>query len=185
MTTSAFPSTSQPFAARLAETIAWCAPRAQHSAARHGLRSARLGPAELSTDGARNVEEVARKRAQCLEGRPEPVERYEDLRGGRLLVYFPDANLADGAAEVESDGFFDADNVPPWDTWVAFGTDPRSRDISYRSYVIAWVPAELVERANRGIEANPEVCICWLEDAQIGARDELRHLLRQPGGRAT
>jgi hypothetical protein len=40
------------------------------------------------------------------------------LLGGRLMVYFPDAALADGAAEVQSRGFFDVHNTPPWDTWI-------------------------------------------------------------------
>jgi hypothetical protein len=41
-----------------------------------------------------------------------------DLCGGRLVAYFPDDNLFDGAAEAESQGFFDVDNIPPYDTWV-------------------------------------------------------------------
>jgi hypothetical protein len=40
------------------------------------------------------------------------------LSGGRLLIYFPNHDLACGAAEQETAGFFDVNNVPPWDTWV-------------------------------------------------------------------
>jgi hypothetical protein len=99
------------------------------------------------------------------------------LIGGRLLVYFPDADLADGAAEVQSRGFFDVHNVPPWDTWIALADDGAAADVSYRQYVVTWVPSNLVTLAAAGIEVNPEECIAWLEDAAVHARDELRHLL--------
>ena len=101
------------------------------------------------------------------------------IRGGRLLVYFPDADLSDGAAEVDSRGFFDVHNVPPWDTWIALGEDERQPDISYQQYLIAWVPPELLAIAQAGIDVNPEECIVWLEDANVGARHELRRLMRR------
>ena len=78
-----------------------------------------------------------------------------DLRGGRLLVYFPDAELADGAAEAESRGFFDAFNAPPWDCWVALLRDDRGEDSSYSVYVLSWVPRVLLDLASAGIRVNP------------------------------
>ena len=95
-----------------------------------------------------------------------------DPSRGRLMVYFPDADLCDGAAELESDGFFDAYNTPPWDTWVAFFQDVGGEPSYYR-YVIAWVPPQLVELAGRGIEVNPEQCIAWLEDTKCAMRNVL------------
>jgi hypothetical protein len=38
------------------------------------------------------------------------------LAGGRILIYAPDENLCDGAAKYSSKGFFDGDNIPPWDS---------------------------------------------------------------------
>lgn len=99
------------------------------------------------------------------------------LTGGRLLVYFPDANLADGAAEVESRGFFDVDNAPPWDTWIALADEGPDADISWRQYVVAWVPPSLLPCAADGIAVNPEECIAWLDERAVRARDELRPLL--------
>ena len=72
---------------------------------------------------------------------------------GRLLTYWPEENLACGGAEYASVGFFDADNAPPWDTWVAFSGKG----------LLSWVPGELVGLASKGIEANPEACIAWYE----------------------
>lgn len=166
------------FSERLAETIAWCAPRAQLADAKQSLRSVELQPWVLAPDRATTVSDIAERRARCIRTKPSPVTRYVDLLGGRLLVYFPDANLADGAAEVQSHGFFDVDNTPPWDTWVALGVDAESQAVSYKAYVIAWVPPMLVDLANSGIEVNPEACICWLEDADIGAQTELRPFWR-------
>jgi hypothetical protein len=91
------------------------------------------------------------------------------LGGGRLVVYFPDDDLADGAAEVQSRGFFDTYNAPPWDTWVAMVEDgPADRP---RPYLVSWVPPELVALAQSGIDVNPERCIRWLADADVVMRD--------------
>lgn len=93
---------------------------------------------------------------------------------GRLMVYFPHLNLVDGAAEAESEGFFDTDNAPPWDTWVACFEDRQLGDSSDEKgpgpYVVAWVPEPLVAAANAGIEVNPEACIVWLDESEVGAR---------------
>jgi hypothetical protein len=72
---------------------------------------------------------------------------------GRLMSYWPEENLACGGAEYASVGFFDVDNTPPWDTWVAFSG----------GVLLSWVPGELVDLASKGIEANPEACIAWYE----------------------
>jgi catechol 2,3-dioxygenase-like lactoylglutathione lyase family enzyme len=80
---------------------------------RHGLGprhfSSRLGATVLEVDRAAAVASVAQYRAtRCaaLSGEASAVERARAgaLHGGRLLVYFPDADLADGAAEAESGG---------------------------------------------------------------------------------
>ena len=97
-----------------------------------------------------------------------------DLRGGRLLVYFPDAELADGAAEVESSGFFDVFNTPPWDTWVALRRDERGEDRGYSVYLVSWVPSVFLDLASAGIGVNPEECILWLHDADVPLSAELR-----------
>jgi hypothetical protein len=166
---SVFTFDNVPFEQRLAETIAWCSSRASP-------RSQEVVP-ELDADRAVLVRAVATWRADRIGAVAAAVER-ESLCGGRLLVYFPDANLADGAAEVESRGFFDVHNAPPWDTWIALAEDPREVAVSYRQYLVAWVPPELVARAHGGIMVNPEECIAWLDDADVGARRELERLSR-------
>ena len=59
----------------------------------------------------------------------------------------------DGAAKYSSNGFFDVNNVPPWDIWVAFSEQT----------LVSWVPPMLLELAQKGIDANPEGCIRWAD----------------------
>lgn len=109
---------------------------------------------ELRTDSDwfQAVSEVVSKRRERKK-RDSPVEddfAFVDL--DRLLIYFPHENPADGAAEVSSNGFYDANNVPPWEIWVSFSDGA----------LISWVPLGLIEVAQMGIDANPENCIRWL-----------------------
>jgi hypothetical protein len=97
-----------------------------------------------------------------------------------LLVYFPDLELLDGAAEKESEGFFDVFNCPPWDTWVAFvsATRPLSRDQA--DYLVAWAPPALVLNAARGMAVNPEHSVMWFEQSGV-ALARLLARIRAPG----
>ena len=120
------------------------------------LRSSSLRPEPLypgsTADRIRILETLSKKRAEQLR-RDNLYPRSSESGGnsGRLLLYAPDENLCDGAAQYSSKGFFDIDNVPPWDTWICF----------FEPYLVSWVPPRLVELANIGIEVNPEECICW------------------------
>lgn len=124
------------------------------------LRSAALKPdaalagARTDEDRANVVRSVIAKRSELLKAGVEAVARDSngDLYGGRLLLYVPEENLADGAAESMSNRFFDVENCPPWDTWVTYSD----------STLLSWVPPELVPLAQRGIDVNPEQCIRWM-----------------------
>jgi len=98
------------------------------------------------------VEDVANRRAGLLKttGRYPSVSQ-ADITQGRILLYSPDGNLCDGAAIYPSKGFFDVDNMPPWDTWVCYAN----------GHLVSWVPRILEELASAGIEVNPEQCIEW------------------------
>jgi hypothetical protein len=85
--------------------------------------------------------------------------------------------LSDGAAEAETAGFFDVNNCPPWDTWVAltqFSDGARGR----AAHLFAWVPPAFEAVAQRGIDVNPEVCIEWLDNWQAPGRSALIDALR-------
>jgi hypothetical protein len=122
------------------------------------LRTPTLRPAfaldEFGSDmsWAEAVAEVVAKRSQLV-SLTSPPEHGAAEAGGRLLLYVPSENLADGAAQYSSNGFFDVNNVPPWDIWVAF---------SERT-LVSWVPTALVELTQKGIDVNPEGCIRWAD----------------------
>jgi len=169
----------EPLVTRLGQAIAWCRPRVDPANPSGCLRSDRLRPWILQTDRAAMVRWLCVDRARLdpnVRG-TLPVGTRNDLDGD-LLLYLPDQQLADGAAEQASNGFFDMDNTPPWDSWVALVRDSRA-DVSSRDQLICYVPAELRDFVQRGIDVNPEGCILWLRRAPttFGVVDHLRHLL--------
>jgi hypothetical protein len=122
----------------------------------HQLRSAPLRPAfaldNVDAPWADAVAEVVARRSRLLHG-TSSQKSIGDQVGGRLLLYVPTENLACGAAQASSCGFFDVNNVPPWDVWVEFSDQT----------LVSWVPPVLAEVAQRGIDVNPEGCIRWAD----------------------
>ena len=88
----------------------------------------------------------------------------DDLaKDGQLLVFYPGLSLFDGAAELSSDGYFNSNNEPPWDTWVNFGeTSEFLEHEDHRFFLLSWVPESYLSITQRGIDVNPEGCIEWL-----------------------
>src|SRR5262245_48858528 len=103
------------FIARLTETIAWCRDTGLPSQPRTSLRTCKPVHEDL-TSQSNKVFKVCLERWRrlwaCGKRNLSPVA---DLCGGRFLAYFPDDNLFDGVAEAESQGFFDVNNIPPYD----------------------------------------------------------------------
>ena len=90
------------------------------------------------------------------------------LGKGRLLLFDPDATDGGGAAMEASAGFLDADDAPPWDTWIAYVREQLSDDDTqtreWGSYLVSWVPPALVSMVSAGIAACPVDCIAWATD---------------------
>ena len=124
------------------------------------LRSPELKPSfsldEFEDDAlwAQAVAEVVASRSRLRAG--TPAEKRDMTVAGRLLLYNPSENLACGAAEVSSNGFFDVNNVPPWDIWIDFS----------EGTLVSWVPPALLDVAQMGIYVNPEECIRWAKGAR-------------------
>jgi hypothetical protein len=165
---------TEPFALRLAQAVAYCAPRAYAADPLASLRSDQFRPRVLESHRAASVYAIVNLRTVYVPRDLSPVTGSEGLAGGRLLAYFPDAELSDGAAEQETGGFFDVNNAPPWDTWVALFRDDRTTDRSYQEFLVSWVPPGFVALAERGLSVNPESCIVWLADVEAPLCDELR-----------
>jgi hypothetical protein len=150
---------------RVGDTVAWCRTHVDACEPQRCLRRDETRPRALERDYFTAVSMAASPRRHR--------DRKEDhpLVGGQVLVYFPDDDLADGAAEAESEGFFDVHNAPPWDTWLAMVEDANRSEKN--PYLIAWVPDELIHFAQRGIDVNPEECILWLKDCAVAMRSLL------------
>lgn len=170
-----------PFLERVGETAAWCRWRVDVTRPATCLRDPRTQPRRLEPDYFAAVRTVASSRPKGADA-DAPVPRPAWDREGRLMVYYPDADLCDGAAEIMTDGWFDVFNCPPWDTWVGFFRDRRPAGDFYANYLVAWVPGPFVELAARGIDANPEQCIAWLDDTECGIRALLRGTPPSAGG---
>jgi hypothetical protein len=97
------------------------------------------------------VKEVVTYRARLVAG--PAAEHPVGDPGGRFLLYSPSENLACGAAAESSNGFFDMNNVPPWDLWLGFSDGT----------LVSWVPPALIDVASMGIFVNPEECVRWAE----------------------
>ena len=170
------------FIRNLTEAIVWCTASGSLSNPEASLRTCEptiLIPPRDQVFG------VCSSRSMSLwhsaRGNPPAVT---DLCGGRLVAYFPSFNLADGAAAAESKGFFDVDNVPPYDTWVWMVRNVRTsayadgaRGEMDANYLVAWVPPDLIQLANAGVAVNPEACILWLDTLD----DEFVRSLRRLG----
>lgn len=142
------------------------------------LRSEALRPfasslAQSDADHAAIVVQVTEGRSQLLRQLAKRSESgSSDLRSGRLLLFAPQDNLSDGAAEYVSLGFFDMDNVPPWDTWIAM----------FGKYLVSWVPPQLIRLVQEGLDVNPEQCILWADDpsvSKVSISATLRKLLAE------
>jgi len=157
------------------ETIAWCTWRSQFGRPCDSLRFTWLRPPCLSQtksepERVQAVQRLAGQRRALLStypGSPHTVPRLNsDLTlPGNLLLYFPDETLFDGAAEVASQGLFDSDNEPPWDTWILYNEGETA--LGWSHFLLAWIPHRYVSLAEAGVAANPEGCIRLLPAADL------------------
>jgi hypothetical protein len=78
--------------------------------------------------------------------------------------------VADGASEHASGGYFDVFDTPPWDTWVWYVDDTPTLDhpndqtegVRRVDFLIAWVPPVMIAWVEHGIAVNPMECLGWL-----------------------
>lgn len=159
--------------ARLREAAAWCSTRLEKGPPHEVLRTKDFQPGVLDRSRFETLASICLERQRQLSS---TVSGTTDLPQGRLLLFYPDATLSDGAADAETNGYFDEDNIPPWDTWVAYFEESRS-DVSFGAYILCWVPRALVELVDGGIEVNPEECIQWL----TASKTELSVILSKSG----
>jgi hypothetical protein len=168
------------FYARVAETVAWCIKHADTNDPCGSLRSPMLHPPLFHAGREDAIYEVGTTRGSRLRAQKlnDTYTTLPDLAGGRLLAYFPDEEMRDGAAEASSGGFFDGYNTPPWDTWVAYFEDRNLGALRFeRNYLVAFVPSALINDAQLGIDDDPMESIAWLSNTKT----RLAELLKRTG----
>jgi hypothetical protein len=145
---------------QLKDAQIWCSAKADPANPKTCLRSEELKPGLLNTTRLETVDEVRDLRERSVKYQFASLKSADD-QIGRLLVYCPDMSLNCGTAESLSGGFFDVDNTPAWDTWVALVH--RRDSYGYHQWLIAWIPSVLLPLVQAGMDAIPEECIFWLD----------------------
>ncbi len=183
----------------MAETIAWCSSRASVDDPANSLRTPDLLPRGLRYSYAQHsytclepqlrqkdvpqlqviVNTVAGKRAERLrEQHQYPEAPANSLQGGLLLFYDPYENLEEGSEEDATNGWFDLNAVPPWDTWMFFVKTDADRSVRvppwYDTWLVCWVPSEFVELAHAGLITSTTDCILWADELDNSFLKELR-----------
>lgn len=79
---------------------------------------------------------------------------------GRILVFYPELSLGDGFVGMESQGFIDEDERPPWGTWFYFLSQSNNDD---GPALFSWVPEEVVAIIDRALKADQYDCLRWYE----------------------
>jgi hypothetical protein len=145
---------------RLNETIAWCSLKRLTSEAPYdGPFLSQRPSEEMWSESELQPHLILTGQLRSLQLRPAIQESLQPLSQWVSNVNEVAAKRSPqhGAAQVQSLGFFDVDNVPPWDTWVAM----EGR------YLLPWVPPQMLKFTSAGAEVNPEECIKWADDPSL------------------
>jgi hypothetical protein len=171
------------FQLRLAQTIAWCSSRIVAEEPATCLRSFGLRPPGSDVAKRHNLpwDEIVTSISQVREKWLHyPGELPTGLADGRLLIASGiTESLVCGAAEAESLGFIDGEDLPPWDTWLCYLRDEVPNQAfpgqtSRYEYIVSWVPPEFFDFAQGAIEVNCAGCINWAEDVDTAFTRQLR-----------
>jgi hypothetical protein len=157
----------------LVDVRSWCEflERETHSSAPGSLRSAGLKPDDLMMSDARIrglteaeiharrttvVQTVVLKRRRLLYEK-SPTFAPSPLLGAAILATELDASFFDGVAAVESDGFFDSEDLSPWDTWLEYRTNVAAR----RGVLLSFVPPHIVEVVEHAMAVHVADAYFW------------------------
>jgi hypothetical protein len=121
---------------------------------------------------AKEIERLRLAVDMVVQGRPRGQignNQRPNLHSGRFLLYDPFYAGGDGLAEVNSEGFFDIDDCPPWDTFVTFveaGSTAVLGNFEFRTQrdgILCWIPRRAVSFAQAGINVTPLPSLSWVE----------------------
>jgi uncharacterized protein (TIGR02996 family) len=193
------------FSLRLAETVGWCTQRdskvlrspsflpdlAGNASAIEPLWRCRRASARTAL-----VHQLGNRRASELDRAGLAAEAPSgDLAGGKLLLFDPDAVPAEAAGGASSHGFLDRYRAPAWDAWIGYFDDGaeghrrahahweaewimnrRVVPVTYPSYLVAWVPPELVAAVDWHCNGHGHSGVAWAEHVDCDLSTRLREL---------
>ena len=160
------------------EAQIWCGSRLMEAEGVGRLRSPELFPGDLTMHSqlesgmterqvhaqrANVVHALVSARARALRGIGH--EGLADLEDGRLVLFDLEACFFDGVACIESGGFFDESDLPPWDTWVAFNAFAGKQ----AQVLLSWVPGAYVDAVGRAMKAHFVDGYRWLDEEHASA----------------
>jgi hypothetical protein len=169
---------------RLAEAILWCTGHLSPDDPATSLRSSILRPPRLTAPDSVKigseeiVNTVARRRANLVSNQDRiRVNPARDLAGGRLLFCTSATeSIPDGYVSTASEGFYDEDDLPPWDTWLYYIVPDM--EIVGGAYapecLVSWVPAAWIDLAMIGVKEHFLDCMQWAEQIDIPLTRQLR-----------
>jgi hypothetical protein len=154
------------FTQQLIETVRWCSLQLAADPSPAALWTVVSFPSEplvRLTDEEREwfAHQVFEQRRLLLEAEAlMPVEEaLYKARAGRFFAFFTGATLSDGVSEIESQGYFNYDAYPPYDTWIDL-MYPGTGD----EHLICWLPPLFSRTASPGIVHSPDESLVWIDD---------------------
>jgi hypothetical protein len=157
--------------ASLAEAIAWCSRPGRSDDRGSGLRTPNLNPhaSVLKPKDATAkaiVEHLCHQRRQRIIDQGIPAVAVDaGLKTGRILAICLGDVIGCESSRAATDGFFDSEDLPGWDSWFHLGRCGQRADC-----VFAWIPEAFTKTAQEGIAVSPTECIFWVESLDaIGA----------------
>lgn len=164
-------------AAVASEARMWCSRAVALGRSVQALRTPELCPSDISLRGALVVGKTEKElndiRAMAVENLCLQRRRLLALRGstvsptlerpsGRFLSLNLDSVFFDGASAAASAGFFDKEDLPPWDTWIAYGLAQPGAPFT----LLSWVPGDYAQLAEQGMRVHMAEGYSWLTDDQ-------------------
>jgi hypothetical protein len=156
-------SQSNQFEHLLKQTILWCETRIDTDSPRTCLRSLELRPDLESLQYKDDdiwiypqlVDEVIHKRqlqfaSSAISSRPERGHQST----GRLLLVAQDYSNHNNLTSHLTGGFFDYNDVPPWDTWV----------ILIEGILVCWIPGEFRAMVHEAMQYEAMGILAWTDD---------------------
>ena len=164
------------FQEQLEEAMIWCSRQLSISNEANALRTLLPRPERLhrmdeTGELGAFAERVFKERKRRLDpNRNLPILDKINLQGGSLVVFLADHACAwDGIAEIESRGYFDYFEYPPWDSWVYFVSRNDMEVAGSKkasTHLIAWVPPQFTNPVEVAIPQNNDYALMTLKDAK-------------------